>query len=152
MQHSAESVADEDAPWASKRVIICGSRTWDDDQIIDVIVSGLAQEYAPLVVIHGAAPGADSMAEESAHVDQVRGRNVDVVPFPADWNRHGRAAGPLRNQQMLEDGKPDWVIAFTDNLEASRGTRDMVRRAHKAGVPCYIVSRYGPAQSDGGGS
>lgn len=140
---------DSDEPWASKRVIICGSRTWDDDQIVDVILSGLAQEYAPLTVIHGAAPGADSMAEESAHVDQVRGRPVDVVPFPADWGRHGRAAGPLRNQQMLDEGKPDWVIAFTDNLEASRGTRDMVRRAHKAGVPCYVIGRYGPGYPDG---
>src|SRR4051812_23690088 len=149
MTQHAESVDDEDRPWASKRVLVCGSRTWNDDQIIDVIMSGLSAEYAPLVILHGAAPGADSIAEESAHVDQVRGRNVDVVPFPAKWDQHGRAAGPIRNQEMLDDGKPDWVIAFTDDLAASKGTRDMVRRAHKAGVPVYVVGRYTGTRSDG---
>lgn len=134
--------APADEPWAALRVLICGSRDWDDDEIIDVVVSGLTREYRPLTLIHGAARGADSIAAESGRVDQGRGLAVNVIPFPADWDAHGRAAGPIRNQQMLDEGKPDWVIAFTNDLEASRGTRDMVGRAHKAGVPVYVIGRY----------
>jgi hypothetical protein len=57
--------------------------------------------------------------------------------FPANWKKHGRAAGPMRNQQMLDEGKPDLVIAFP----GGSGTADMVRRAKAAGVPVETVPR-----------
>ncbi len=62
-----------------------------------------------------------------------------VWSCPANWER-GRRGGPLRNQRMLDEAKPDWVVAFP--TEKSKGTWDMVRRAEKAGVPIWIV-RYG---------
>ena len=47
-----------------------------------------------------------------------------------DWKKYGKKAGPLRNQQMLEEGKPDLVVAFP----GGNGTADMVRRAKKANI------------------
>lgn len=82
------------------------------------------------VVIHGAARGADTEAAWLA-----RGRGLAVEAFPADWRKHGRAAGPLRNQRMLDEGKPDLVIAFS----GGKGTADMVRRAEAAGVKVVRV-------------
>jgi hypothetical protein len=62
---------------------------------------------------------------------------MGVAVFPADWETHGRAAGPIRNQAMLDEGKPYLVIAFWDGK--SKGTLDMISRATRAGVPVKIV-------------
>lgn len=67
---------------------------------------------------------------------------ISFVPFPAHWDIHGRAAGPIRNQQMLDEGLPDMVIAFHDDIASSKGTKDMISRAEKNSVP-YQVVRYG---------
>lgn len=83
-----------------------------------------------LVIIHGAAPGADGCAAAWASANGVATR-----AFPADWKTHGMAAGPVRNRQMLDEGKPDLVIAFPGGA----GTRNMVLQAQGAGVPVREV-------------
>lgn len=120
------------------RALICGSRTWDKPIPIDMVVGGLAAVYGPsnVTVIHGAARGADSMAASAAHR-----HGVGCEDYPANWDGHGKAAGPKRNQKMLEVGKPEVVFAFTDDLATSRGTADMVRRARAAGLPVYVIGR-----------
>jgi hypothetical protein len=60
--------------------------------------------------------------------------------FSADWQKFGKAAGPIRNQQMLDEGKPDLVIAFHEDLENSKGTQDMINRAKVQGVPVRLIS------------
>lgn len=55
--------------------------------------------------------------------------------YPALWNKYGKSAGPIRNQQML-----DIVYAFTYDLENSRGTRDMVLRARKTKIPVILYN------------
>ena len=77
------------------------------------------------VVVHGAATGADSLA---AHAALELGMTAEA--FPAQWRAYGKAAGAIRNQEMLDSGI-DLVLAFP----GGRGTGDMVARAHKAGVP-----------------
>ena len=85
----------------------------------------------PSTIIHGAARGADRLADIWA-----RRNGVGVTTFPADWYPNGRSggldrsAGPRRNQRMIQEGKPDLVIAFPGGA----GTADMVRRARMAGV------------------
>jgi hypothetical protein len=120
------------------RVLICGSRTWSKPIPIDVVVGGFAAVYgaAKVTVIHGAARGADSMAASAAHR-----HGLDCEDYPADWATHGKAAGPIRNQRMLDEGRPEVVVAFTDDLATSKGTADMVRRAQAAGVPVYVMGR-----------
>jgi len=58
--------------------------------------------------------------------------------FPADWDKHGKAAGPIRNTEMIEDGRPDVVIAFTYDLPSSKGTADTVKKAKKAHIPVFV--------------
>jgi hypothetical protein len=107
------------------RVLVCGGRNYDDFECVRRTLDELLAGDADPVVIHGAARGADSLAGRWAIE-----HNVHVEACPADWNRHGRAAGPIRNQQML-DHKPDVVLAFP----GGSGTKDMITRARRAGVP-----------------
>ena len=117
------------------RVLVCGSRDWTDAALILETLRGVAEVT---VVIHGAAPGADTLAGEAA-----RAMGIPVQAFPADWDRYGRAAGPIRNQRMLDEGHPDLVLAFHDDIASSRGTADMFRRALAAGVQVRLVSHRG---------
>ena len=111
------------------RVLVCGDREWTD---LAPITREL-KRCRPAVVIHGGARGADTLAGTAARILKMQ-----VEVFPADWERYGKAAGPMRNQQMLDEGKPDLVLAFHEHLEKSKGTKDMIRRAEKAGVPFEI--------------
>ncbi len=97
------------------------------------------------VLIHGDAYGADKISGkivESYPPDpDTDEAEVQVLKFPANWTKLGRAAGPVRNRQMLREGKPDFVLAFHKNLNESRGTKDMVAVARKAGIPVKIVEQ-----------
>jgi len=141
------------------RILVCGSRDWGDRGCIEDVLNGLLQTFKnhnptmgeEFVVIEGAGRGADEIAGEWAEASDDAA--VFLEQYPADWKKHGKAAGPIRNQQMLDEGKPDVVWAFKDNFNWSimsellwtrpgaGGTEDMVRRAKAAGIPCYVVSR-----------
>lgn len=108
------------------RVLVCGGRDYDDRDHIWNTLTAIDAEKRIEVVIHGAATGADS--EGMIWAQAMPG--CKHAPFRADWRTHGKAAGPIRNQRMLDEGKPDLVIAFP----GGRGTADMVRRALAAGV------------------
>lgn len=111
------------------KVLVCGSRTWRNRSL----VARHIRELPPgTVIIHGAARGADSIA---AAIAEFYG--YEAKAYPAEWSKFGRAAGPIRNQQML-DQKPDLVIAFT--VGQTPGTQDMIRRAEAANVPVRIVA------------
>jgi hypothetical protein len=89
-----------------------------------------------LVIVHGAARGADSIADQMA-----RELGVRTIPIPAQWKVHGKAAGPIRNQQMLDE-HPDIAITYAFRLEGrSNGTDDMISRSKDAGIPTYITYR-----------
>lgn len=112
------------------RVLVCGSRTWTDAATIARVLGELPEGTT---IIHGAGRGADYLAGVEAE-----GYGFRVEEYPADWARHGRRAGPLRNQRMLDEGRPDRVIAFR-MPGPSRGTDDMVRRARAAGLPVEVI-------------
>lgn len=118
------------------RVLVCGSRGWKDQFVIECLLEGIDRVSAgPVTLINGGARGADALAREVA--EGIGG--ACVVKFPADWVKHGKAAGPVRNQRMIDEGEPDIVVAFSD-LPVTPGTFDMVRRAKAAGITTYIVS------------
>ena len=111
------------------KVLVCGSRDFADEKLLFDALD-VAHEFGPITqVIHGAARGADTLAGEWAE-----GR-IPVRAFPAKWGEYGRAAGPIRNRQMLVEGEPDVVIAFFTDEKTSRGTANMVKQARGAGVP-----------------
>lgn len=118
------------------RVLVCGSRDVVADDHVDFIKATLMRcpKDQFNVLIHGAAPGADSIAAKFAF-----DHGIEIAEFPAQWARFGKSAGPRRNAQMLSEGKPDVVIAFINKpLLESRGTRDMVTKAIDAKVPVHV--------------
>mgnify|MGYP001581890289 CR=1 FL=1 len=107
------------------RVLVCGGRNYNDAMTLDSWLGSIHKSDGIELIIHGAARGADLLAGIFAtHA------GIPVLTFAADWARLGRKAGSLRNQQMLDEGKPDLVVAFP----GGRGTADMVQRARDAGV------------------
>lgn len=121
------------------RVLICGSRTWTDRKLMAQVMGDLP---VGTVIIYGAHwAGADAIAGELADYYGLR-----KLLFPAQWNRFGRLAGPLRNSAMLTQGKPDVVYAFRC-MGKSDGTDDMVEKALKAGVPVVRIWETGEKES-----
>jgi hypothetical protein len=118
------------------RVLVCGGRDYTDrDHIWNTLCEIDAKRGPITCIIHGAATGADSEAMIWAQTMAQGGHAIKHAPFVADWRADGKAAGPIRNQRMLEAGKPDLVVAFP----GAKGTSDMVRRAKKAGVEVMTV-------------
>lgn len=120
------------------RLLICGDRNWNKYDMIPMALRRIHENIHIECVIEGEARGADSMGRLAA--EQM---GIPVRKYPADWETHGRSAGPIRNQKMLSHGRPDAVMAFHDNLENSKGTKDMVTRATRAKIPVW-VSQQGP--------
>jgi len=116
------------------RLLICGDRDWTDQQAIEEYLL----ETRPDVVIEGGARGADRMAGIAAAK-----LGIPVEVYAADWHGQGRGAGMIRNQRMLNEGKPTHVTAFHDDIAHSKGTADMVRRAIKAGITVLLWSHAG---------
>lgn len=117
------------------RLLVCGSRHFTDDTLLDNTlfdITGLRDHYNFGTIIHGNAKGADTFAALWGYR-----MGWKVKAFPADWEEYGKAAGPIRNKQMLDEGKPDLVIAFWDGK--STGTKNMIEQAQKTGIPVKIV-------------
>lgn len=115
------------------RVLVCGTRSYFNEPFMRSVLEKLDKDT---VIIEGEASGADSQARVVA--GSLR---LVVEKFPADWDRYGRSAGFIRNAQMLKEGHPDEVYAFFEDLKAyekSKGTKDMVAQAGRAGVPVTV--------------
>jgi hypothetical protein len=113
-------------------LLVCGGRDFSDKQVAVKWIGRIHKMHEVGQVIHGAAKGADSIAEEVAKF-----MGIAVREFPADWNAHGKAAGPIRNKQMLDEGKPDMVLA----LPGGRGTENMITQTRERGIAVLIVGR-----------
>lgn len=122
------------------RVLICGSRYWDDYDAVMTVIDHLIEQAtrfnARVVVIQGGAKGADSLACRAALE-----RKLEVEQYDADWKTYGRSAGPIRNKRMLDEGKPSLVVAFSYDLANSKGTANMVAQAGKAGITTVVIGR-----------
>jgi len=81
-------------------------------------------------VVEGGAEGADRIAHNWAME-----RNVPTVRYSADWKTYGRAAGPVRNQQMIDEEKPDLIVA----CKGGKGTADMIARAERHRIRIVYV-------------
>lgn len=120
------------------RVLVCGGRDFSDREQMDKVLRFLDRHKGPIsCVIHGAYKGADTLADEWA-----KGCGLPVEPYPADWKKHDKAAGPIRNRQMLDEGKPDYVVAFRGN----QGTAGMVSMAKARGLKVFEIKWSKPAR------
>jgi hypothetical protein len=113
------------------RVLVCGDREWTDYTTIYQALRDLKDQIE--IVIDGAARGADTLGNKAA-----RALDLNWQRYPAEWTKYGNPAGPIRNRQMLEVGKPNLVLAFHPDLTQSKGTADMVTISRKAGIEVRI--------------
>lgn len=109
-----------------ERVAIVGSRDWPDVEAVRRYVDSLPKET---IIVSGGAPGVDTIAADAAEA-----RGLPVVVFRADWDRHGKAAGFLRNRQIVDYAHR--VVAFRHKM--SRGTGHTIQLARAAGKPCRV--------------
>lgn len=115
------------------RVLVTGCRRWYIPDVAEVVVARMIARYGPgIVIVHGDAEGIDRSFREACEE-----LGITHEPHPARWDLHGKAAGPLRNAEMLATGV-EMVVAFHRDLDHSRGTGDCVRQALALGVPTYL--------------
>lgn len=119
------------------RLLITGSRDWNDRAVMRSALQAAWHElkgrgFDEIVLVQGAARGADSLA---AHLWAQVGLTVEA--HPADWSTHGKAAGPIRNQHMVNLGA-DLCLAFP--IGKSVGTRHCMAAAEKANIPVRVVA------------
>lgn len=112
-----------------KKLLICGDRNWKSKLIIKQYI----EYFQPSLVIEGECRGADIIAREVA-----KELNIPLKEFPANWNKHGKAAGPIRNREMLDE-KPDLVLAFHSDIENSKGTADTLCEAEDRGITYALI-------------
>jgi hypothetical protein len=113
------------------RVLVTGGRKYNDKKHVETILDHYDQEKPISCLIQGGASGADKLASNWA-----RKNCVATMTYFAEWNIHGKAAGPIRNRAMLE-AKPDFVVAFPGGT----GTADCVKQALEMGIPVYIQEK-----------
>ena len=113
------------------RVLVCGGRVYADRARVFAVLDRAMIEYGRFTLVQGGADGGDALA-----VEWARSRKVPYWTFPADWTKHGRGAGPVRNREMLDVAEPFAVIAFP----GGRGTADMAKQAQRRYIPVSIIT------------
>lgn len=116
------------------KLCIIGSRTFDSSSILNNVLCDYFADrdgfFSFHTIISGGAKGADTEAARWAVQNKVK-----LVEYPADWATHGRAAGPIRNEQIIKDC--DFVLAIWDGL--SRGTANSLSIAKRLKKPTMII-------------
>lgn len=113
------------------KVMVCGGRDYDNQVQLYSVLDDIHANTPIKKLIHGNGRGADMLAQMWANE-----RGVNVTSFPAEWGKYNKAAGPIRNQAMVDDG-PHLVVAFP----GGSGTADSVTRARRRGLPVIMVPR-----------
>jgi hypothetical protein len=106
----------------SVKVLVCGGRLYSNKDALYTILDHIHTKKIIDLIIHGGARGADSLAGEWA-IDN----GISVAVYKADWNKHGKGAGPIRNETMLNESDPDLVVAFP----GGNGTSHMIKISKK---------------------
>lgn len=121
------------------RILICGGRDMNSSDVWNWLEKFLRTDvenalgyksWPPTAIIHGGARGADEGAGQWAESEGIK-----PTVYKANWKKHGKAAGPIRNRKMIDEGKPDIVVAFPGGA----GTKNMVEQAESAGIPVIMT-------------
>ena len=119
------------------RIIICGGRHFNDYDTLETLVDSVIAENAlsidEIEIISGHCEGADTLGEQYA-----KNHGLACILFPAEWSKYGRAAGPIRNSQMIEyASKSQNPIVVAILSPRAKGTMDTVKKATKKGFTIY---------------
>lgn len=128
------------------RILVCGGRTYGvlppnptakefiqataERRILTKTLDKILLKTEIECIIQGGAKGADRLGKEWANLN-----NIPCEEYKANWNKHGRAAGIIRNQEMLTEAKPTVAVV----CPGGNGTADMVRRLKAAGIPLVEI-------------
>ena len=112
------------------KVLVCGGRDYNNKEHVFNVLDRFHEGTKITTLVHGLAVGVDVLAGQWAEM-----HDIPVQEFPADWDKYGKAAGFIRNQQMLDESCPEYVIAFPGGV----GTKNMVDLALRAGVSVCSV-------------
>lgn len=114
------------------KILVAGSRTCNKPEVLEKAIkdSGFTID----LIIHGGAAGADTLAEHYANKHGIK-----QMMFKADWNKHGKAAGPIRNTEMIDfisaSGPAGLILLWDGN---SRGSWDVLKKAYTAGLRIWV--------------
>ena len=118
----------------TSKVIVAGTRTFEDyrfaEERLDYLLSNFFREGRPIEIVSGGAAGADRIGEMYA-----KKRNLRLKVFKADWDKYGKAAGPIRNKEMAEYAEQ--CVVFWDGR--STGTLNMINEAKLHGIDSRII-------------
>jgi hypothetical protein len=112
------------------KIIIAGSRTFNDYTLLHDICDHMLQNQREIEIVSGGANGADKLGEQYASE-----KGYTIKQFIPDWNKWGKSAGYIRNQEMAEYA--DALIAFWCNQ--SKGTEHMINLANKYALKVKVV-------------
>lgn len=121
------------------RVIIAGSRKFDDyNELLNAAVNVISlYPYDDVEIVSGHALGADMLGERFASEEGYK-----LKIFPAHWEYYGKAAGPIRNEQMAKyaaEANLGILIAFP--IGESKGTHNMIKLARQYGLEVHIFEQ-----------
>jgi hypothetical protein len=108
------------------KILVCGGRDYDNRAYVFQVLEMIHEENPITCVVHGAATGADSLGQAWA-----LSKEISEIPYPAEWDKFKRAAGPIRNAKMLRENEDiELVVAFP----GGSGTGNMRIKAERAGI------------------
>ncbi len=115
-------------------VLVSGKRDYDDYEHFSAIMDDYVAKYGKFIIVEGGAKGADALAKRYAIEHKM-----NFIEFPADWKKHGNAAGPIRNAQMVEfiKDRNSMAVFFWDGR--SRGTKNCLSYARLMKIKCDVV-------------
>lgn len=119
----------------STYICFTGGRDYDDTDTVSDLMWYLTHKYGAFYVVHGMAPGADTLVAHAAHL-----LGLDQKPFRAHWETQGKQAGIQRNAAMVKymrehinNGDECFLVAFP----GGKGTQNMIDQTHTAGIRWY---------------
>ncbi len=111
------------------KVLICGGRDFRHVNLLNLVLDKFHAKFGFTTLIHGGAAGADYLSEKWAIENKILSQS-----FPADWGKHGKSAGYIRNKAMANQN-PDLVIAFP----GGKGTEMMINIAKQRNLKVVII-------------
>lgn len=115
----------------SLRILVCGGRNYQDKDRVNKILDDLHNSHGIGLMICGGAKGADTIAKDWALF-----RGITCIEVLPNWDKYGKAAGPIRNKKMLDDYCPHYVIAFP----GGKGTENMIEQAENNNFKVFKVT------------
>jgi hypothetical protein len=115
------------------RLAVVGDRNFTDYSFVEKTLDRIIKEkkFSDITIVSGGARGVDTLAEMYASK-----HNLPIKVWEADWDKFGKSAGPIRNEQVVHDS--DFMVAF--KAEFSKGTLNAINQAKNYALECIVIN------------